>query len=290
MIDLEQLDAFVTFAEHMSFTHAARARHLSQPAIFGQVRKLSEALGLELYKKRGRELALTADGERVLAFGREMRARVTGFLDEAHHRAPESAVALAAGAGAYLYLLGPAIRAFLARGRRRLRLLTRDRDGTFDAVSSGEAQLGVTPADALPHGLTSELLCEVGQALAVPSAHSIAKRDSVRVRELRGASLIVPPSGQPHRAMIAGAFADANIPWSVAVEADGWELMLRFVELGVGLAIVNACCRPPHGVVLRPLPELPALRYMLIRRTGGHLEGACAELAASLRRHASDGS
>lgn len=284
MIDLEQLDAFVSFAEHLSFTHAARARHLSQPALFGQVKKLSASLGVELYKKRGRELALTADGEKVLAFGREMRARVSGFIEDVHHRADHGPVALAAGAGAIQYLLGPAIRTFLGRGKRTLRLLTRDRQGTFDAVSSGEAQLGVAPADALPEGLSKEVLTEVGQAIAVPANHPIAKRDSVRLRELRGAALIVPPSGQPHRAMIAGAFAEGDLPWSVAIEAEGWEVMLRFVELGVGLAVVNSFCRPPAGVVLRPMPELPSLRYLLIWRSGVQPAGAVLELKNVIRR------
>ena len=51
MLNVEWLDAFVTFAEHLNFTRAARARHLSQPARHAQVRKLSEALGATLYRR-----------------------------------------------------------------------------------------------------------------------------------------------------------------------------------------------------------------------------------------------
>lgn len=281
MLDLEQLDAFVTFAEHLSFTHAARARHLSQPALFGQIKKLSAELGVELYQKRGRELELTADGERVLAFGREIRAKISGFLGESE------TTTLAAGAGAYLYLLGPAIREFLAKKHGPLRLLTRDRERTFHAVSTGEAQLGVAPADALPPGLHAEPLAEIGQSLALPKSHALAKRDTIRLRDLRDQELIVPAIGQPHRTLLARALSNAEVEWSVAVEANGWELMLGFVALGIAPAVVNSFCVPPPNVVLRPIPELGTLRYLLISRTA-QLEGPGAALAELLKAHAND--
>ena len=52
MLKLEWLEAFAAFAEHQSFTRAARALHLSQPALHVQVKKLSEALGVALYRYR----------------------------------------------------------------------------------------------------------------------------------------------------------------------------------------------------------------------------------------------
>lgn len=53
--------------------------------------------------------------------------------------------------------------------------------------------------------------------------------------------------------------------WSPAVEANGWELMLRFAELGMGLAIVSDFCQPPRGMVRRRLNGLPSVQYQLLR-------------------------
>jgi DNA-binding transcriptional LysR family regulator len=50
-----------------------------------------------------------------------------------------------------------------------------------------------------------------------------------------------------------------------AVEASGWELMMRFAELGMGLAVVNEFCTPPRGTVRRPLVGLPAVHSQLLR-------------------------
>jgi DNA-binding transcriptional LysR family regulator len=93
---------------------------------------------------------------------------------------------------------------------------------------------------------------------------------------------VVPPIGQPQRASLAQALASAEVDWRVAVEATGWELMLRFVALGVGLAIVNGCCRLPPGLVARPLAELPRVTYFVIHRAVGRLSDEAAQLRREL--------
>jgi DNA-binding transcriptional LysR family regulator len=74
--------------------------------------------------------------------------------------------------------------------------------------------------------------------------------------------------------MIAQVLRSAGVAWEPAVEANGWDLMMRFVELGAGVAIVNGCCRVPEGLRARPLPELPARSYDLLWRPGVAAEGA----------------
>lgn len=285
-IDAEHLDAFVTFAEHMNFTRAARARRMSQPALHTQVQKLGLALGVELYVKRGNKLSLTPDGQRVLGFGRDARDRTRAFVAELSHREVRGPLVLCAGEGAYLYLLGEGVRRFASGGAADLRLLVRDQEGTVDAVRTGEAHLGVASLDAPPEGLHAEPLTEVGQVVVVPEAHPLAAKKAVRLRDLAGERLVVPPAGRPHRTMIAQALRGAGVRWHVGVEASGWELLVRFAEVGLGLAVVNAFCRVPEGMVARPVPELPSRAYFLLRRPEAAREGAVAALAGALRETA----
>lgn len=282
MLKLEWLEAFVAFAEHQNFTRAAAALHLSQPALHVQVQKLAEALGVPLYQRRGQKLVLTADGRRVAAFGRELLGRTRDLVAELHDGARHAPVVLCAGEGAYLYLIGEGLRAFLAHGGAPLSLLTRDREGTLEAVRGGEAHVGVAALDVLPDDLDAQPLAEVGQVLILPAAHPLAKKRAIRLPDLAGARLVVPSGDRPHRALIARALSDAGVPWEVAVEANGWPLMLRFVELGVGLAVVNAFCRLPPGLSARPIPALPRQRYHVIRRRGGGPDGAAARLVQAL--------
>ncbi len=60
----------------------------------------------------------------------------------------------------------------------------------------------------------------------------------------------------------------------------GWPLTLHFVQLGAGLAIVNAICRLPPGVVARPVPALPSTHYWLL---GKPRTPATEELARMIR-------
>lgn len=288
-IDAEHLDAFVTFAEHLNFTHAARARRISQPALHTQIKKLAEALGVTLYTKRGSKLTLTPDGQRVLGFGREARERARAFVAELSHRSVRGALVLCAGEGAYLYLLGKGLRGFVAAGSADLRLLVRDQEGTVEAVRTGEAHLGVASLEGEPEGLRAEPIAEVGQMIVMPASHALAAKKVVKLRDLQGERLVVPPVGRPHRTMIAQALRGAGVKWSVAVEASGWELLIHFAALGMGLAIVNAFCGVPKGMVSRPVPELPVRTYHLLRRPEVSGEGAAAELSAALRSGASSG-
>jgi DNA-binding transcriptional LysR family regulator len=264
MIKSEWLEAFIAFGERLNFTHAARALHLSQPALFVQIQKLGEAVGVPLYDKSGQKLLLTDAGERLLAHAREERERSRELLDELRTGSAHPTVTLAAGTGSYLYLLGPAIRAFRRASTARLQKLQRDRRGTVEAVRRGEAQLGVAAFDALPEDLESRLLTRVPEVLVLPRQHRLAKKGQVRLTDLDGESLIVPPVGQPQRATLEQALA--GVSWQVAVEATGWSLVLRFVELGLGLTVVNGCCEIPRGLVARPVAELPSVAYHLVSR------------------------
>lgn len=265
--DLEWLRSFAVFAEHLNFTRAAEELHLSQPAVHGQVRKLSEQLGVTLYRKVGRRLELTAEGEATRAFAGEMLGRSARFVDGLRGLA-HGPVVLAAGEGSLLYLLGPPIRRFVSRPGARLRLDVGDAEATRDAVTTHRAHVGVAPFSEPPPGLEIAPLTTVGQHVILPAGDPLGGRTGLTLGDLAHSALIVPPPGRPHRRRLAAALDAAAVPWSVAVEVSGWPLMLRAVELGLGRAVVNDCCPPPPGATALPLAELPRQTWYAIRRPG----------------------
>ncbi|MBK6528161.1 MAG: LysR family transcriptional regulator [Deltaproteobacteria bacterium] len=267
--DLDLLRTFAVFAAQLNFTRAAALLHLSQPAVHAQVARLGESLGVALYQRQGRALALTDDGRRVAAFARETSERTEAFVAALRGDEAPRPVCLCAGAGSYVHLLGEALRGWIAGCAAPTRLLTRDREGTLEAVRSGEAHLGVAPVEARRADLSAEVLGVIPQVLAMPAAHPLAGRRSVRLRDLDGVRLVAPSPDRPHRQALDAALAAGGARAEVAVEANGWELTLRFVELCVGAAVVSGFCRLPPGVVARPMPELPAKTYHLVRRRKG---------------------
>ena len=145
--------------------------------------------------------------------------------------------------------------------------------------------MGVASLETIPRDLAAEPLTRVGQVLALPKRHALCVRRSIRLKDLADTELIVPPPGRPHRMVLSQMLQSAQVDWSVAVEASGWEVMLHLVRLGMGLAVVNACCRIPTGVVTRPIPELPSLQYFVFCRKDG-LTGAAKTLKQNLLANA----
>jgi LysR family transcriptional regulator, low CO2-responsive transcriptional regulator len=262
--NLDALQSFAVFADTLNFSESARLLHISQPALHAKVRKLSEQLDAKLYLRVGSALELTRMGEQVARHARELLMLNRRFVKGLALGDDKPAVTLAAGEGVYLYLLGKALSQFSGAGASlQLQLLTRNRDESIQAVRAGQAHLGIAPLGAVPADLKAVRLTAVGQVVVVPRTHALASRKTVRLRDLRGAQLIVPPAGKPHRELLGRLLQAESVPWTVSLEANGWELMLRFAQLGFGLTVVNACCRIAKGLVAIPLSGYPPLEYQV---------------------------
>jgi DNA-binding transcriptional LysR family regulator len=255
----EDLEAFAVFARHRNFTRAAAELHVSQPALHTRIRKLEQRLGEPLYARHGRLLRLTEVGERLAVFANDTKDRAADFLS-ALDAAPPRPLTLVAGSGGYLYLLGDPIRRFLAKGHE-LRLRTGDAAGTLAAVRDASADVGVTALTVPPDDLECELLAQYPQTLITRADHRLAGRRSIRLKDLQDEALVVSPKGRPHRQQLERSMLDQGIRWSVAVEAEGWELLVHFVRLGVGPAVVNGSVRVTSAVRRIPVKDLPPVRY-----------------------------
>lgn len=71
-ITLRQLKVFSEVARHLSFLRAAEALHLTPPAVTMQVKELEAQVGLPLFERTGRQVALTTAGEYLLVYARRM--------------------------------------------------------------------------------------------------------------------------------------------------------------------------------------------------------------------------
>jgi len=264
MLDLDALNAFVVFAESRNFTRAAEQLYISQPSLHVKIKKLGENLGVTLYQRLGKEILLTQHGEQVVRFGREMLAASDRFTHSLAHGDVEQPVVLAAGEGTYLYLLGDLIRQYRRQSTTLLRLMTCNSEQTVDALRSGKAHFGIGVFDSIPHDLVSTPLLSAPQVLVVAKNHPLANRRSLRLTDLNGSDLILPPANRPHRQIIAKLLQSEGVSYQIAVEANGWELMLHFVKLELGCAIVNGIVHIPKSLKAIVIKELPKTQYTLV--------------------------
>lgn len=71
-LTFRQLETFTTVARLGSFSRAAEALHLTQPAVSIQIRQIIDVVGLPLFEQSGRDIRLTAAGQELLQTAREL--------------------------------------------------------------------------------------------------------------------------------------------------------------------------------------------------------------------------
>jgi len=267
LLESDAVRAFGVFAQHRNFTAAAAVLRISQPSLHVKIRKLANALGVQLYERDGRQLVLTAAGQRLAAFAADGARRAEELLRELSGRLPDLTVA--AGQGAFRWVISRAIRRVSQEGRR-VRVITADRDAALAALSSGRADLAVIGYDPPPRHFEAVQIRRYPQVLVVDGAHPLADRDRLRLSDLDGVDLVVPLPDRPHRRALERAFLDAGVDWRPVAEADGWDLLVHFVKLGIGASIVNGCVPVPEGLKAVPVGDLPAVRYWAVWRGQRH--------------------
>lgn len=282
-ISSDALAAFVVFADHLNLTRAAQELHISQPSLHAKLATLARQLDRPLYQRTGNRLELTPDGHKVARFARDHDERLTNFLDELRGTPSTRPLVIAAGHTAYLHILDDAIRTMLTERPGSLRPLHTNREQTLAAVRTGRAHLGVFSLHVLPDDLTTVPIATYPQVLLMPTSHRLTRKNTLRLQDLAGIDLVVPPPSRPHRINLERALNDAAVPWTIAVEAEGLPMTLDFAALGVGLAVVAGCVLPAPGLTTRPITDLPPVTFHALHRSDARDDPRVADLLARIR-------
>src|SRR5215831_10857255 len=171
MLEPDALRSFAVFAEHRNFTAAAAALNISQPSLHVKIRKLSAALRAELYERRGRTLVLTAAGERLAVFALDARRRVDEFLADLNQGVP--ALTIAAGRGAFRWVIPGPVRAISQQGRK-VQVITASRDAAISALGAGRADVAVVAYDPPPRRFQVAQVAAYPQVLVIGDGHPLA--------------------------------------------------------------------------------------------------------------------
>ncbi|MEW6731043.1 MAG: LysR family transcriptional regulator [Acidobacteriota bacterium] len=275
-MDLEKVRGFIAFAKALNFTQAARAANISQPALFAQVRQLEAELGVPLYYKEAGQLQLTEYGRDLLLFGQNLLDEVAEFKAKLRGVVERRPLRVGAGLTATLYLLPNFLRVFRASApEAECRVVVRHRGSVMDMLRRAELELGITSVEQLPADMAGVICARARHALIVPRAHALARARKITLERIARYGLIVPPLGFEQRRLIDSIFESSGVPFQVALETEGWEVIKHYVALGFGIAIVNDLCltqNVPAELHVRHLAELfPEKIYRVVWCQGRRL-------------------
>jgi len=234
---LPDLRAFVTVGNLQSFAAAAKALHLSQPALSRRVANLERILGVRRFDRTTRNVELTLLGRRFLAQVRgvvdELDRSVAALRDATELEAGD--VTLGCVFSAVHHFLPPVIRAFREKHPRVLvRIVEEGADDVLASVKQGDADLALNYIGMQDPDVAFTPLLKEPYVLACPAGHPLARRRSVRWEELAAYPLARVSHASRNRLFIDQALADLPPLPRPFCEVRHVSSLIGLVENGLG--------------------------------------------------------
>ena len=224
---------FIAVANHLSFTRAAAALHVSQPALSQQVRQLEESLGTTLFDRSVRTTRLTDAGEVYLRYAK----RAAQELQEAKRAIDDlgdlSRGSLRVGVTPTFtsYLVGPLVEAFHGR-YPNITLVVREiaQEAMEELLLADEVDVGIAFDNGHHLDLEAQALLVETLALVVGKRHPLATTASIGLEALNSESLILLSAEFATREQIDSYCRQHNIRPHVQVEANTISALIEVVS------------------------------------------------------------
>jgi DNA-binding transcriptional LysR family regulator len=293
-LSLQQIRCFCAAVELGSFTAAAAALHVSQPAVADQVRKLEQALGTDLFVRGGRGVVLTEPGR---AFA-EHATRSLRAVEDAAGSVGELAalrsgtVTIGIFGGPSAWSIDELVTVFLRRHPDvSVRLIGRNSSAIADHVRRGELEAGVVllPIDDDKLDVRPIVRDEVLYVSADPER----TRQPATIQRLAATPLVFydaeSADRDPIRRQLAERAQARGLRLQAKVEVELKDIALRLVAAGIGdTYLPSAYTRAPYYPAgLSTAPFTPALydTFAIITRPGSRLSPGVRELLGDIETH-----
>jgi len=275
-LDITTLRSFVAVAESGGVTRAAGFLHLTQSAVSMQLKRLEELLGLDLFDRSGRSIALTASGEQLLVYARRMVSLNDEVISRLTDQAYEGEITL----GVPHDIVYPAIPRVLKQFHTAFPRVKVQLDSSYtrrlkSEFAKGACDLILTTETGMDDGgeeVCVKPLCWVGAP-----AGSAWRQRPLKLAFGRQCTF---------RPRVIERLDETGIPWDVVVETESDRTIEATVSADLAVHTMLEGTEPPHLDRIDhggSLPELPAQRINLYGATGASGEVHDA-LVALLRR------
>jgi DNA-binding transcriptional LysR family regulator len=246
---LPYLRTFHLVATERSFTRAARALALSQPAVSAHIRALEHIYGLPLFQIRRRRAFLTPEGEALLTY----TERIFNLAAEAEHAIAAThglergGLTFAASPTIGVYLLPPVLREFgLKYPGIHVQLSVTHSEDVVAQVLANRIPFGLVEAVVSQHQEINVRPFATDQmVLIAPPDHPWTLAGRVSRAQLRSTAVLRREPGSGLRILLDRLLEEAGLTLETAMELGTTEAIIAAVRVGVGVAWV------PHITVAR---------------------------------------
>ena len=242
----KQLRAFVATVKLGTLSRAAEALFLSQPSVSLQLQALERELGATLLERRRRRINLTDAGEalyelaRPLVEGwenldRDFQAKVQGLQADK--------LVIAAGTSTIQYLLPELVRRYRERHPAvHLQLANVTGKDGLAMLREDKADFAVGSMLDVPQDIAWAPVHHYDPMLILPLGHPLAAKEPLELLDLSPYGLILPPQRLSTYRLVDLVFQQNQVPYHVAIEVGGWDVIKEYVAMGLGISVVTGIC------------------------------------------------
>ncbi len=276
---IKQLRAFCTIAKLGTLVRAAEALFLSQPSISLQLTSLEKELGVVLIERRRRRVAMTREGQLLFDLAQPLVDGIDAIDENFRAVATDLAASelnIACGNSTIQYLLPAMVSAF--RGARpdvHLNLHNVTGSDGMALLRSDQVDFAVGSMLDVPNDLSYEPLYHFDPLLITPLGHELADKRDITLADISPFGLILPPKRLTTYRLVDLIFQQRRVPYTVAIEVGGWEVIKQYVAMGLGISIVTGICisdADRSSLAARNLREyFPQRSYGVVIRKGKYL-------------------
>lgn len=261
-MELRTLRYFVTLAEELHFGRAAQRLSITQPPLSLAIRALEDELGVQLFARNRRQVALTHAGKVFLEQARAVLARAGDAvaLARAADRGEVGRLVIGFMSASVYTLLPPVLREFAAshpRVRLELRELTLPQQRA--ALRRGDIHAGFVRPPVTDAELAAEVLLQEPLRVALPAGHRLTALRRIGAARLRDEPFVMfqRAPGLVLHDLVLGFCLQQGFTPRVAQEASQSHAVVGLVSAGIGVALVPSSTQEIRlrGVEFRPLRE-----------------------------------
>lgn len=296
---LQELRYIVALADTGHFGKAAEACFVTQSTLSTQLRKLEESLGQVLFDRSLKRITPTPKGREIVAAARNILAEAERIRDLAGHTQDPMARTIHLGIiptlGPY-YL--PGALALLRKRHPALRPLLREEttQQIVDHLLDGELDAGLLALPVTDDRIRAEPLFHEYFFAALPAAHALAARKTLRAADIKREKLLLLDEGHCLRDQALDFCHAHSSNLREEVRATSLETLRQMVGMGLGVTLlpalsVNAGSRVTNkSMVCRPFAKpVPKRTIALIWRKNMPFPETFEQLAATLKAGLPDG-
>ena len=240
-----RLQVFHAVAKHLSFTKAAEALFMTQPAVTFQIRQLEEHFNTRLFDRAHGRISLTPAGQLALDYAERILSQSSELDTRLKEMSGQVAGPLLIGASTTIaeFLLPQVLGEFKARYPAVVpRLFVANSEAVQGRIAERTLDLGFIEGDSHQPSLITDVCCDDELQVVCAPAHPLAKLKSVAPKALMEHAYVSREPGSGTREVIDNYLQKAGVPpdsLQVVMELGSPEALKGLVATGLGFTIMS---------------------------------------------------